>query len=83
MVRSDLKRDMASIPEISGPQEREKWGTPRGNVFTMVGGPQSLVGNQFPGTRASCDLVLSFRENERDHSSASKEDSLRERERGP
>jgi hypothetical protein len=24
MVRPDLRRDMASIPEISGPQERER-----------------------------------------------------------
>jgi hypothetical protein len=24
MVRPDLRRDMAGIPEISGPQEREK-----------------------------------------------------------
>jgi hypothetical protein len=55
MVRPDLRRDMVSIPEISGPQkrerererERERCGTPRGNIFTM-GGPQSLVGNLVP-----------------------------------
>jgi hypothetical protein len=37
MVRPDPRRDMAGVPEISGPQERERemWNTtPRGNVFT-------------------------------------------------
>jgi hypothetical protein len=35
MVRPDLRRDMAGVPEISGPQEREMWNTtPRENVFT-------------------------------------------------
>jgi hypothetical protein len=35
MMRPDLRRDMAGIPEISGPQERELWNTtPRGNIFT-------------------------------------------------
>jgi hypothetical protein len=31
MVRPDLRRDMAGIPEISGPQERERemWNTQR------------------------------------------------------
>jgi hypothetical protein len=47
MVRPDLRRDTAGIPKISGPQEREKCGTSRGNVFTM-GGPQSLAGNSVP-----------------------------------
>jgi hypothetical protein len=47
MVRPDLRRDMAGIPKISGPQEREKCGTSRGNIFT-IGGPQSLVGNPVP-----------------------------------
>jgi hypothetical protein len=60
MVRPDLRRDMAGIPKISGPQEREMWNTiPKGNVFTM-GGPQSLVGNPVPGTRASFYLALGF-----------------------
>jgi hypothetical protein len=37
MVRPDLRRDMVGIPEISGPQERERerCGVPRGNVLTM------------------------------------------------
>jgi hypothetical protein len=37
IVRPDLSIDMAGIPEISGPQERERerCGVPRGNVFTM------------------------------------------------
>jgi hypothetical protein len=56
MVRPDLRRDMAEVPEISGPQERERerdrgrerCGAPRGNAFTM-GGPQSLVGE--PGSQ--------------------------------
>jgi hypothetical protein len=37
MVRPDLRRDMAGVPEILGPQERERemWNTtPRGNIFT-------------------------------------------------
>jgi hypothetical protein len=35
MERPDLRRDMAGVPEISGPQEREieRCGAPRGNVF--------------------------------------------------
>jgi hypothetical protein len=44
MVRPDLRRDMAGIPEIPGLQERERCGAPRGNIFTL-GGPKSLVGN--------------------------------------
>jgi hypothetical protein len=47
MVRPDLRRDMAYVPEIAGPQGRERCGAPRGNIFTM-GGPQSLVGNRVP-----------------------------------
>jgi hypothetical protein len=48
MVRPDLRRDMAGIPKISGPQEREKnMEYPRENIFTM-GHPQSLVGNPIP-----------------------------------
>jgi hypothetical protein len=53
MVRPDLRRDMAGIPKISGPQERERerererCGALRGNVFAM-GCPQSLVGNLVP-----------------------------------
>jgi hypothetical protein len=41
MVRPDLRRDMAGIPEISGPQERERererYEAPRGNIFTTGG----------------------------------------------
>jgi hypothetical protein len=47
MVRPDLRRDMAGIPEISGPQEREReiemWSTQRECLHH--GGPQSLVEN--------------------------------------
>jgi hypothetical protein len=35
-------------------------------------------GTWFPGMRASCNLVLGFRGNERDHSSACEKDSPRE-----
>jgi hypothetical protein len=35
MVRPDLRRDMVGIPKISGPQERERCGVPRENIFTM------------------------------------------------
>jgi hypothetical protein len=35
MVKSDLRRDMAGIPKISDPEERERCGVPRGNIFTM------------------------------------------------
>jgi hypothetical protein len=45
-VRPDLRIDMAGVPKISGPQERER------NVEHNIqrkrlhhGGPQSLVGN--------------------------------------
>jgi hypothetical protein len=51
MVRPDLRRDMAGVPEISGPQEREsRCGAPRGNVFTRGWGgcSQSLEGNPVP-----------------------------------
>jgi hypothetical protein len=53
MVRSDLRRHMAGIPEISGPQERERkreremWSTQRECLHHR--GPQSLVGNPVPG----------------------------------
>jgi hypothetical protein len=55
VVRPDLRRDMAGIPKISGLQERERErerdGTPRGNIFTM-GDPQSLVGSPVPRDRS-------------------------------
>jgi hypothetical protein len=51
MVRPDLRREMASISEISSSQDRERerdrCGAPRENVFTM-GGSWSLVGNPVP-----------------------------------
>jgi hypothetical protein len=58
-------------------REREKCGTqPPEGTSSPRGGPQSLVGNPVPGTRASCDLALGFsRKWERDHSSAYEEDS--------
>jgi hypothetical protein len=35
MVRPDLRRDMAGIPKILGPQERERdVEHPEGNIFT-------------------------------------------------
>jgi hypothetical protein len=49
MVRPDLRRDMAGIPEISGPQEREKCGTQHPEEMSSPQGcPQSLVGNSVP-----------------------------------
>jgi hypothetical protein len=42
MVRPDLRRDLAGIPEISGPQERERCGVPRGNIFTPGGGGSTV-----------------------------------------
>jgi hypothetical protein len=56
MVRPDLRRDMAGIPEISGPQERERdveHNTQRESLHHTQGGPQSLVGNLVPRTKAS------------------------------
>jgi hypothetical protein len=61
MVRPDLRRVMADIPEISGPQERERdveHTTQRERLHH--GGPESLVENSFPGMRASRDLALGF-----------------------
>jgi hypothetical protein len=50
MVRPDLRRDMVGIPEISGPQDREReremWSTQEECLHH--GGPQSLVGNPVP-----------------------------------
>jgi hypothetical protein len=48
MVRPDLRRDMAGVPEISGPQERERemWSTQKECLHH--GGPQSLVGIPVP-----------------------------------
>jgi hypothetical protein len=48
MVRPDLRRDMAGVPEILVPQERERkmWSTQRECLHH--GGPQSLVGNPVP-----------------------------------
>jgi hypothetical protein len=51
---------MAGIPEISGPQEREKYGTPRGNVFTMGGVSQSLVGNPVPRDKSKLQPSTGF-----------------------
>jgi hypothetical protein len=51
MVRPDLRTDMVGIPEISGPQEKEKemWSTQREHLHHGGGGgPQSLVGNLVP-----------------------------------
>jgi hypothetical protein len=51
MVRPDLRRDMAGVPEISGPQERERamWKTTsRRNVFTIRG---STVPSGEPGSQ--------------------------------
>jgi hypothetical protein len=52
MVWPDLKRDMAGIPKISGPQEREReremWSTQRERPHHREGGPQSLVENPVP-----------------------------------
>jgi hypothetical protein len=52
MVRPDLRRDMAGIPEISGPRERERemWSTQRECLHQ--GSPQSLVGNPVPRDRS-------------------------------
>jgi hypothetical protein len=54
MVRPDLRRDMVCVPEISGPQRRERererervlWSTQRERLHHR--GPQSLVGNPVP-----------------------------------
>jgi hypothetical protein len=48
MVRPDLRRNMVDIPEISGPQERQRemWNTQRERLHH--GGLQSLVGNLVP-----------------------------------
>jgi hypothetical protein len=48
MARPDLRRDMVGVPEISGPQEKERemWHTQRECLHH--GGPQSLVGNPVP-----------------------------------
>jgi hypothetical protein len=48
MVRPDLRRDMAGVPEISGPQERERnmWSTQREHLHH--GGLQSIVGSPVP-----------------------------------
>jgi hypothetical protein len=48
MVRPDLRRDMAGVPNISGSQERERgmWSTQRECLHHRV--PQSLVGNLVP-----------------------------------
>jgi hypothetical protein len=48
MVRPDLRRDMAGIPEISGPQERERDMKHLEGTSSPQGGPQSLVGNPVP-----------------------------------
>jgi hypothetical protein len=48
MVRPDLRRDIVGIPEILGPQERDRemWSTQREHLHH--GDSQSLVGNPFP-----------------------------------
>jgi hypothetical protein len=48
MVRPDLRREMVGVPEISGPQERERemWSTQSEHLHHR--GPQSLVGNRVP-----------------------------------
>jgi hypothetical protein len=46
MVRPALRRDMAGIPKILGPQERKMWSTQREHLHH--GHPQSLVGNPIP-----------------------------------
>jgi hypothetical protein len=50
MVRPELRRYMAGVPKISGPQERERgremWSTQREHLHHR--GPQSLVGNPDP-----------------------------------
>jgi hypothetical protein len=61
---------MAGVPEILGPQEREReremWKTTPQKEHLHYGGggclegPQSQVGNSVPGTRVSCDLTLRF-----------------------
>jgi hypothetical protein len=76
MVRPDLRRDMVVVPKISGPQEKERdveypEGTSSPQGSTVPGG--------FPGMGASRDLALGFQGNERDHSSACKKVSPRER----
>jgi hypothetical protein len=55
MVRPDLRRDMAGVPEISGPQERERdvEHTTQREHLHHWGGAQSLVGNPVPGTKVS------------------------------
>jgi hypothetical protein len=70
-VRPDLRIDMAGIPEISGPQEREMWCTQRERLHHRD--PQSLVENPVP--RPSARIL---RKSERDQGSACEEDSLRE-----
>jgi hypothetical protein len=52
MVRPDLRRDMAGVPEISGAQEseREMWSTQRERLHH--GGLQSLVENPVPRDRS-------------------------------
>jgi hypothetical protein len=52
MVRPDLRRDMAGVPEISGPQEREREMQSTQRERLHHGGPQSLVGNLVPRDRS-------------------------------
>jgi hypothetical protein len=75
IMRPDLRRDMAGIPKISGPQETEKCGThhPEGTSSPRGGGGESTVPSGEPSFRDESEL------RERDHSSACKEDSPRER----
>jgi hypothetical protein len=48
MVRPDLRRDMAGIPKISGPQERERNVEHPEGTSSPWGDPQFLVGNPVP-----------------------------------
>jgi hypothetical protein len=48
MVRPDLRRDMVGIPEISGPQDRERKMCSTQRECLHHRGPQSLVWNPVP-----------------------------------
>jgi hypothetical protein len=73
---------MAGVPEISDPQERERemWKTtPRRNAFTTRGSTVPSGKPSFPQDESELQPSARVFEEMRDHSSACKEDSPRER----
>jgi hypothetical protein len=60
MVRPNLRRDMVGVPEISGPQERERDVEHPERTSSQQGVHSPYRGTWFPGTGASQDLEVGF-----------------------